>query len=116
MMFLDVSLSYFSVPAGINSFQTRHDGQNLGKVETSPQHFAEDHHLLSFLGLEKNTFFFGIQFILLLDLTSDRSFLLSPIISYYLFIMVMGTLLHVYPSTQKHSSAKNLINVLFFLF
>ena len=57
MMFLDVSLSYFSVPAGINSFQTRHDGQNLGKVETSPQHFAEDHHLLSFLGLEKTPFF-----------------------------------------------------------
>ena len=42
----------FSV-AGINSFQSRHDGENLGKVETSPQRFAEDHHLLSFLGLEK---------------------------------------------------------------
>ena len=49
MMFL---CRIFSV-AGINSFQSRHDGENLGKVETSPQRFAEDHHLLSFLGLEK---------------------------------------------------------------
>lgn len=68
-----------------------------------------------FLAWKKNTIF-GIQFIWLLDLTIDRSFFILTNFLHHGHGCLIAFRCIFFPSTHKHSSANNLINVLFFLF